>query len=64
MINPAKKSNAAAVAKCRKNRKRVELLFQRDEYAALKAKAEAAGLPVAGYIKRIVSHETKEIARG
>ena len=54
--------NVAAVSKYRAahNIKRVEIMLRPQEYAELKAAAEAAGQPVASYIKVAIAEKVKK----
>ena len=59
------KKNIAAVAKYRTVHeiKRVEIMLRPQEYAAVKAAADAAGQPVAAYIKRAIAERMEKEER-
>ena len=57
--------NTIAVAKYRKKNgiKRIELSFYPQEYAEIKAAADASGESVAGYIKQAIAARTEKDGR-
>ena len=59
------KKNVVAVAKYRTVHeiKRVEIMLRPQEYAAVKAAADAAGQPVAAYIKRAIAERMEKEER-